>query len=986
MTLTASSQAYTYEGRGTSTLTSAGKSWAKNIGIDAGGGTLLLGDNLVTSGQFNATSGIFDANDHNVTMRNFNGNAATLYMRSGTWEINGDVANLWTGFSLTIIPGTATIKLTGTLTANRNFQGANRTFPNYWNATSGAFAVTIVGSNTFSDIKADSGRLQYFTAGTTTTFTSLTMDGVTITSATASNHTLTCTSGTISVSNCTISRSTATGGADFQAYTENGNTDGGNNSGWVFSPPTIETIEVNDTGNISDSSDLEIEHEIVGSETSNIEDDSELEVDREIIRSEEVGISDNAQVNRVLTEVLTDTGNIEDSAEIEVEWNLEGSETAGIEDSADIVLEINEMVSDTSGVEESVDVDIIRTLEVDDTASVEDSAEMEVDREIIRSEDVGISDDAEVNRVITSEISDSTNIEDSAEIEVEWNLEGSETAGIEDQAILSRVIQEPATDTDGIADDAEADVIGTEVARQERIGMQDRMFIQGNNYGISINGNDVTLKVIFGSVRMKKNINQLGYTLSFSVRKYGTFDYTPNENDVVEFYDPSGQLIFSGPLSFTRKQIESPGLLVYDLTFSGWAIRFGTRRVVERYQNTTGNAIIADILTKYCPGFTANAVDADFEVVDVVFNRVTVTEALQRLAKYSNYSWYIDDEKDLHFFPKFAEPSPMQITESSANFVYDSLVVNDDFTQIRNRVFLRGGEIAGNSRTESHVADGEQQIIPLGNKFATIPTVTIMSDESGPGTSLVVGVDNLTNEEDADCFWSYSEKYIRFKDDTMPIAGEIVAVTGNPLYRLVLQVDDSGSITNLGGDPNGVREFVIQDSSIRSRDAAEARILAELEAYSAKIVEGEFISYETGFKPGQILQIETPSREISGSFLIQSVDMKMLTRNKAEWKITIATLRTIAIIDILIEQVRNNERGFEDSTDEVLERTYFINERIGISESVERDLDTPIANDMGITEQVQRNAGDPVFVAAPYIPISISDPKVTSHANKARAM
>jgi hypothetical protein len=43
--------------------------------------------------------------------------------------------------------------------------------------------------------------------------------------------------GTVSVSNCSITDSNATGTAVWQALTTNGNVDAGNNLGWVFSPP-----------------------------------------------------------------------------------------------------------------------------------------------------------------------------------------------------------------------------------------------------------------------------------------------------------------------------------------------------------------------------------------------------------------------------------------------------------------------------------------------------------------------------------------------------------------------------------------------------------------------------------------------------------------------------------------------------------------------------------------------------------------------------
>jgi hypothetical protein len=59
---------------------------------------------------------------------------------------------------------------------------------------------------------------------------------ITITSSNTTPFVLTKPSGTINVTYCDISYSTATGGASWFAYTTNGNLDSGNNTGWLFAP------------------------------------------------------------------------------------------------------------------------------------------------------------------------------------------------------------------------------------------------------------------------------------------------------------------------------------------------------------------------------------------------------------------------------------------------------------------------------------------------------------------------------------------------------------------------------------------------------------------------------------------------------------------------------------------------------------------------------------------------------------------------------
>ena len=124
----------------------------------------------------------------------------------------------------------------------KTFIGAGSTFNCTLNQ-GGAGALTITGSNTFNDITNTVQPASIlFTAGTTSTFSNFSLSGtagnlITIGSATAASHTLSKASGTVSASYLSISRSTATGGAIWNAANS---IDAGNNSGWVITaaPPT----------------------------------------------------------------------------------------------------------------------------------------------------------------------------------------------------------------------------------------------------------------------------------------------------------------------------------------------------------------------------------------------------------------------------------------------------------------------------------------------------------------------------------------------------------------------------------------------------------------------------------------------------------------------------------------------------------------------------------------------------------------------------
>lgn len=250
MSVTGTTPRMFYQGSGTSTLTTAGIAWPSTHTTDAltlqSSGTLALGSALTIGGAINVTAGTFDTGGFSVTSANLTSNSSTftraISLGASTWTLTSGTVNPWSvvAENLTLTAGNSTIKLTGTLTAARTFAGAGLTYYNVWNATTGAFAVQFTGSNTFNEVRHDSGRTWQLTAGTTTTLASLVADGVTIGSITAASHTLAKTGGgTIAVDGVTVSRSTASPPSTF--YATGASTDGGNNVDWTFGPAPVTT-------------------------------------------------------------------------------------------------------------------------------------------------------------------------------------------------------------------------------------------------------------------------------------------------------------------------------------------------------------------------------------------------------------------------------------------------------------------------------------------------------------------------------------------------------------------------------------------------------------------------------------------------------------------------------------------------------------------------------------------------------------------------
>lgn len=254
MTLTASTQAYIFEGRGTHTITMATKTWAKALTFECFGGKYTLQDAFTSSSTINLSSGELDANDQNVTFDSFASNSSltrVLTMGNGTWEsVNGTSANLFlmatTG--ATVNPELSTIKFSGVIGGNKIFAGGSKTYNNFEYATTGAFNLTVSGSNTFNDFKIDASgaaRSVLFTVGTTQTMSSMSRDAagtniITINSTTTGTHALVKSGGsTISLDYLNIQHSVATPSSTWYAGTHSTDNQAvaTAGSGWIFTDP-----------------------------------------------------------------------------------------------------------------------------------------------------------------------------------------------------------------------------------------------------------------------------------------------------------------------------------------------------------------------------------------------------------------------------------------------------------------------------------------------------------------------------------------------------------------------------------------------------------------------------------------------------------------------------------------------------------------------------------------------------------------------------
>lgn len=248
--------ALTFQGRTTQTITSNGVQFSCSITVNNLTGTVQLADSLslASTRTLTLTSGTFNAVTYDVTagLVSVTGSTTrTLSMGSGTWTLSG-VGTVWnagTVTGLTFNKGTANIVLSDTSTSARTFAGGGLTYNKLTiGGATGVSTLTISGSNTFSELattKTVSHTLT-LTSGQTTTVTTWSINGIfggstffLRASSAGSRATLAkAGGGTVTVDYADIRDSTA---SPVSTWSATNSTDSGNNLNWTFVAPPVVT-------------------------------------------------------------------------------------------------------------------------------------------------------------------------------------------------------------------------------------------------------------------------------------------------------------------------------------------------------------------------------------------------------------------------------------------------------------------------------------------------------------------------------------------------------------------------------------------------------------------------------------------------------------------------------------------------------------------------------------------------------------------------
>ena len=483
---------------------------------------------------------------------------------------------------------------------------------------------------------------------------------------------------------------------------------------------------------------------------------------------------------------------------------------------------------------------------------------------------------------------------------------------------------------------------------------------------ITVEGTERKNRIEIESFQVESNLTNQTDICDFDVYCIQVSDWRPSVGDEVKVWDGNTQ-IFGGIIVKIEKIIDSNGILIYKTQAKDYSQIMDGKLVFKEYVNQSMGDIIADLVSSYMPtGFTANNISATSSAVivtNISFNYEAPSKCLKALADLINCDWYVDVNKNIHFFEKdIGETAPFGLTDSNGNYLSGSLSITEDLSQIRNVIYVRGGEYAGDSRTDKFgVGDGTTLTFNLPYRYDSTPVITV------GGTVKTVGVDFLDSADSFDCLWNYQEKLIKFK--TAPASGDILA-TGKPMIAVIIKAKSGASILQFTrSDFNGEYEYVVIDKTIVTKEYARLRAQAEMNDYGTTVKDLKFDSYTAGLSSGQLINVQSTKLSLNIDFILTRVVTKIRRANTFMYSAEGSTVREMGIIAFLQKQLEdvNKKVGVIKQEGEILD----------VIVSIE-GVDTYTGSDTIIGNHLN---SPPTWYSGPYYPASDADRKRAPYAD-----
>ena len=459
---------------------------------------------------------------------------------------------------------------------------------------------------------------------------------------------------------------------------------------------------------------------------------------------------------------------------------------------------------------------------------------------------------------------------------------------------------------------------------------------------ITCNGNDISNSVDWKSIDAVSVLTKENGSFKFNVNlATGQTGVTvPVVGDTIELYDSTG-IIFGGTVTEVETTVQ--GLYMMNtVTASDWGYLFDGTLVKKNYSGIDPHDIVVDLVQNFCvgKGFTTNHVQyGNFTVPTIQFNYQQPTKCLESLARLIGWDWYIDPNKDIHFFlGDVADaigdggPAPITIDATSAEVQWNSLDVLLNMQNMQNSVYVIGGsritQFHSSNTLDSYMTDGVQQSFPTSYAY-TESTIQVTLG----GVAQTIGILNqVTDPTSVDVIYAPSDRNIQFTHGA-PAAGQTVLIWGWAEVPIIAHASDSASIA-------AYREYqgVIVDNKITSVPEAQARAQAQILLFGHPVYDLKVNTLIPGCRLGQAITVNLPHFGISKQLVIKRIEAVGYVpgaEGRLQYQLECIGSDNVTFVDLMSTILQQEASQSQVGSTTIVEEWLGVPETVNVADTVE---------------------------------------------------
>lgn len=405
-----------------------------------------------------------------------------------------------------------------------------------------------------------------------------------------------------------------------------------------------------------------------------------------------------------------------------------------------------------------------------------------------------------------------------------------------------------------------------------------------------IKGVDVTTRIEKG-VRITQQIGSKSDTAAFFIEDTIPADAPVVGQEYILFESDGVTRIFGGIIAAAQRVTIGPEKDGFKIKVQDFSKLVEKRLVLRAFTQRLAGDIVKEIITDFVKdaSITTTAV-LDGPTIDFIgFNFQNGKKAIDEVAKLAGMDWYIDENKVVHLFFLQTSSAPLVVDKNETRI--RDFRFKPNFSQLKNRVIVRGGTSESASFVEEISGDGDRTTFPVSYVPVATPTLQVQTAQGAP-VPATAGIKNKDDGQGFDFLFDPNNKTME-SDDFGTLAGnQKLIMTYLFKIPILVQVEDAASISEVAAveGSDGVYEAIIVDDSIETLVGARERAQAEIRRFSRLIFKGSFETHVDGFKQGQLLTVSFPEKGLSVQGLVERVVREPQNSGLSIYKITFSSL------------------------------------------------------------------------------------------------